>query len=229
MLLRNYIRRTFYGTNKNENTPPLPPKQVFSWSRSKATFDSGASDGSSPRSFVSIVSEMIHSSDTCVGAADDDAGEGRMDSESPLNSTPPIVPRLFAVGVVVFCSFVGADSCVSWTVFMLGGGWSDPRLLCVRWKHPALPLLPSSPCRWMPMQFWVGVVGADAMLGVFHTWLEEVHMVWFLFECHFQVSPSPSTSPLPFPAPPFRLPPPPAAINSYQTLGVSHSVVSLER
>ncbi|CAN0556801.1 unnamed protein product, partial [Laminaria digitata] len=59
--------------------------QVFSWSRSKGTPDNGASDGSSPRSFISIVSEMTHSSDTCVGAADDDAGEGRMDSES-LNS-----------------------------------------------------------------------------------------------------------------------------------------------
>lgn len=28
-----------------------------------------------------MISEMTHSSDTCEGAADDDVGEGRMDSE----------------------------------------------------------------------------------------------------------------------------------------------------
>lgn len=58
--------------------------QVVSWSQSKATYDSGASDGGNPRSFISIVSEMTHSADTCTGAADDDAGEGRMDSESTI-------------------------------------------------------------------------------------------------------------------------------------------------
>lgn len=54
---------------------------MFSWSRGQKTYDLGASDGDSPRSFISVLSEMTHSSDTCSGAADDDAGEGRMDSK----------------------------------------------------------------------------------------------------------------------------------------------------
>ncbi|CAM9170241.1 unnamed protein product [Scytosiphon promiscuus] len=52
---------------------------VTSWSVGNKTPDLGSSDGSNPRSFLSAVSEMTHSSDTCEGAADDDAGEARMD------------------------------------------------------------------------------------------------------------------------------------------------------
>lgn len=58
--------------------------QVFSWSRSKAAYDTGASDGSNPRAYMSVLSEVTHASDTCDGAADDDVGEGRLDSEIPL-------------------------------------------------------------------------------------------------------------------------------------------------
>lgn len=54
---------------------------MFSWSRGENTYDLGSSDGDTPRSFVSVLSEMTHDLDTCSGAADDDAGEGRMDSK----------------------------------------------------------------------------------------------------------------------------------------------------
>lgn len=55
--------------------------QIFSWDVSTGAYDEGSSDGTTPRAFISVLSEMIHDSDTCEGAADDDAGEGRMDSE----------------------------------------------------------------------------------------------------------------------------------------------------
>ncbi|CAM9858476.1 unnamed protein product, partial [Ectocarpus fasciculatus] len=53
--------------------------KVTSWSQGNKAPDNGAYDGSNPRSFISAVSEMTHPSDTCDGAADDDAGEARMD------------------------------------------------------------------------------------------------------------------------------------------------------
>ncbi|CBJ26769.1 Mannuronan C-5-epimerase [Ectocarpus siliculosus] len=53
--------------------------KVTSWSVSNKEPDAGAYDGSNPRSYMSAVSEMTHPSDTCDGAADDDAGEARLD------------------------------------------------------------------------------------------------------------------------------------------------------
>lgn len=57
--------------------------KVFSWSVGNRAYDDGAKDGSSPRSFLSVISEAIHPGENCTGMADDDAGEGRMDSEFP--------------------------------------------------------------------------------------------------------------------------------------------------
>ncbi|CAN0091526.1 unnamed protein product [Ectocarpus sp. 6 AP-2014] len=52
---------------------------LTSWSVGNRAPDNGAYDGLNARSFISAVSEMTHPSDTCDGAADDDAGEARMD------------------------------------------------------------------------------------------------------------------------------------------------------
>lgn len=75
--------------------------QVTSWSVSKAAPDAGASDGSNPRSFLSVVSEMTHSADTCEGAADDEAGEARLDSELLLLLLLLLVVVMVVVVVVV--------------------------------------------------------------------------------------------------------------------------------
>lgn len=54
---------------------------MTSWSVTNKAPDEGSYDGSNPRSYISAISEMTHPSDTCEGAADEDIGEGRMDSE----------------------------------------------------------------------------------------------------------------------------------------------------
>lgn len=64
--------------------------KVFSWKRTQGTYDMGSSDGDQPRAYISIISEMTHDADKCEGAANDDVGEGRMDSESA--SVVPMVP-----------------------------------------------------------------------------------------------------------------------------------------
>ncbi|CAN0253971.1 unnamed protein product [Pylaiella littoralis] len=53
--------------------------KVTSWSVSSKNPDAGAKDGTSPRSYLRVISENTHPGETCPGAADDDAGEGRMD------------------------------------------------------------------------------------------------------------------------------------------------------
>lgn len=64
---------------------------MTSWSVSKNAPDNGKSDGSNPRSYISVLSEVIHSADKCDGAADDDSGESRMDSELLLLLLMPML------------------------------------------------------------------------------------------------------------------------------------------
>lgn len=72
------------------NPHPLSsPLKVTSWSRTAGEPDAGATDGTSPRAYISVLSELIHPSDVCEGAADDDAGEGRMDSKCVCVSSLP--------------------------------------------------------------------------------------------------------------------------------------------
>lgn len=46
---------------------------------------------------------MTHKSDTCEGAADDDAGEGRMDSEFVLDSILSLIINNLKSGSLFFC------------------------------------------------------------------------------------------------------------------------------
>ncbi|CAB1118833.1 MEP7c [Ectocarpus sp. CCAP 1310/34] len=78
------------------------------WYQVNRAPDNGAYDGLNARSFISAVSEMTHPSDTCDGAADDDAGEARMDSELLVRgyctdeSNPEVFDRVNVRGDIRF-------------------------------------------------------------------------------------------------------------------------------